>query len=85
VGLPIVLWSVWLALTVYIFSVDGVDMVAKGAMSFGVAVAVVGVLLKRVPDTSVEGLVKTCPDCAEDVKYEARVCKHCGYRFSDRL
>ncbi|WP_080576386.1 zinc ribbon domain-containing protein [Mycobacterium avium] len=54
-------------------------------MSFGVAVAVVGVLLKRVPDTSVEGLVKTCPDCAEDVKYEARVCKHCGYRFSDRL
>lgn len=22
-----------------------------------------------------------CPDCAEDVLTEARVCKHCGYRF----
>jgi hypothetical protein len=24
---------------------------------------------------------KQCPDCAEWVQYEARVCKHCGYRF----
>ena len=24
---------------------------------------------------------KKCPDCAEDVKKEARVCKHCGYRW----
>lgn len=26
---------------------------------------------------------KTCPDCAELVKAAARVCKHCGYRFSE--
>jgi hypothetical protein len=26
--------------------------------------------------------VKKCPDCAEDVKPDARVCKHCGYRFA---
>jgi hypothetical protein len=26
--------------------------------------------------------VKTCPDCAEDVKVAAKVCKHCGYRFA---
>ena len=25
--------------------------------------------------------VKTCPDCAEDVKIAARVCRFCGYRF----
>jgi hypothetical protein len=25
---------------------------------------------------------KRCPDCAETVLAEARVCKHCGYRFA---
>jgi hypothetical protein len=25
---------------------------------------------------------KKCPDCAETVLAEARVCKHCGYRFT---
>jgi Uncharacterised protein family UPF0547 len=24
---------------------------------------------------------KRCPDCAEQVKAEAHVCRHCGYRF----
>lgn len=27
---------------------------------------------------------KTCPDCAEFVHVDARVCKHCGYRFDTR-
>ena len=26
---------------------------------------------------------KKCPDCAELVLIEARVCKHCGHRFAD--
>jgi hypothetical protein len=25
--------------------------------------------------------VQKCPDCAENVKVEARVCRYCGYRF----
>ncbi|MDP2603467.1 MAG: zinc ribbon domain-containing protein [Deltaproteobacteria bacterium] len=25
---------------------------------------------------------KTCPQCAERVKYEAKKCRHCGFDFS---
>jgi hypothetical protein len=25
---------------------------------------------------------KRCPDCAEPVRVDASVCKHCGYRWS---
>jgi predicted amidophosphoribosyltransferase len=24
-----------------------------------------------------------CPDCAESVQADAKVCRHCGYRFGD--
>lgn len=26
---------------------------------------------------------KKCLDCAEKVKIEAKMCRHCGYRFTD--
>ena len=31
------------------------------------------------------GEVKTCPDCAEEVKAAARVCRFCGYRWPTRV
>lgn len=32
----------------------------------------------------VGGGLKRCPQCAEEVQVEARVCKHCGHRFDRR-
>jgi hypothetical protein len=26
---------------------------------------------------------RRCPDCAEDIAAEARVCRHCGYRLAE--
>jgi hypothetical protein len=36
-------------------------------------------------DRRAEQVPKPCPDCAELVRAEARVCKHCGYRFAPPL
>ncbi len=33
------------------------------------------------PSSGALDATKRCPDCAEQVLAEARVCKHCGYRF----
>jgi len=27
--------------------------------------------------------IKNCPMCAETIKYEAKLCKHCGHKFSE--
>lgn len=28
--------------------------------------------------------VKKCPKCAETIKFEAKICKHCGHEFSEK-
>jgi hypothetical protein len=69
----------------------GIALYVAGA---GVAVALVGSLMLRQSghavdaetvdkgDASVGGRTKKCPDCAETVLADAKVCKHCGYRFA---
>lgn len=37
--------------------------------------------LERLKRRLYDEKFKKCPDCAEDVKKEARVCKHCRYRW----
>ena len=39
----------------------------------------------RLPTSALGTTHKKCPDCAELVLSEARVCKHCGYRFSNAV
>jgi|GEM_PF-5908695 hypothetical protein len=33
--------------------------------------------------SQMSGTGKVCPDCAETIRPEARVCRFCGYRFED--
>ena len=37
--------------------------------------------LERIKQRLHDEEFKKCPDCAEDVKKEARLCKHCRYRW----
>jgi hypothetical protein len=73
----------------------GVAIYVAGA---GVAVAFIASLIlrqsvqRRVEDDpliaawdapgSAEPATKKCPDCAETILADAKVCKHCGYRFA---
>ena len=38
--------------------------------------------MRAVGYSTTEGGTKLCPDCAEQVKEAARVCRFCGYRFA---
>lgn len=67
----------------------GIAFYVAGA---GVFAAFVGSVIlfrsakQRVPADASDGTglaaTKKCPDCAETVLSDARVCKHCGYRFA---
>jgi predicted amidophosphoribosyltransferase len=48
------------------------------ALILGPAGVLVAVLLHAPPNTM------KCPDCAERVKGEAKVCKHCGHKFEKK-
>lgn len=67
----------------------GIAIYVAGA---GVAAALIGSLIliqsakQRAPDplvtASAKSATKKCPDCAETILADAKVCKHCGYRFA---
>jgi hypothetical protein len=69
----------------------GIALYVAGA---GVAVALIGSVMLRqtkgnpaAPDPLVAAweaakTTKKCPDCAETILADAKVCKHCGYRFT---
>lgn len=46
-------------------------------------IAAAGLSDKKVAQSEVGSSLKTCPDCAESVKRRAKVCRFCGYHFSD--
>lgn len=63
--------------------------IAVYVAGLGVALALVGSLMMRQAEKnpgsaprSDRELKRKCPDCAEVVLADAKVCKHCGYRFA---
>jgi hypothetical protein len=56
---------------------------ADSATTLGTVLGVVFVLFTiYVIGTTIRGrTTKRCPDCDEAVSKDAKVCKHCGYRF----
>jgi hypothetical protein len=67
----------------------GIALYVAGA---AVAIALIGSVMLRQAEksgasqavngpTAVQAPTKKCPDCAETILADAKVCKHCGYRF----
>jgi len=57
--------------------------IAIWVAGLGVALVAVGAVLNRELDSASSRSTKKCPDCAETVLADARICKHCSYRFPE--
>jgi hypothetical protein len=64
---------------VYLAGVGAFLMIAGGWQIRTSKVEVAAAAPAAIPARSA---TTVCPDCAETIRAEARVCKHCGYRFS---
>lgn len=68
------------------FATEGVRG-AVGVARYGGTIVLVGSLVMAplilyARYETAQGSQKPCPDCAETVKRDARVCRHCGYRWA---
>ncbi len=91
----LVIWIICGAVTAIIAASKGRS--GAGWLMIGLLLGIFGVILvacmpavpKEAVATSpnfaasqaVNQQTKTCPDCAETILVNAKVCKHCGYRF----
>jgi hypothetical protein len=71
------------ALFTVILVLEGFDpdeFVGFGFATLGIVV-LVGVTVALARRSESQPATQDCPDCAETVKQQARVCRYCGYRF----
>jgi hypothetical protein len=47
----------------------------------GIAVAILASLGRGLGAIVRAGTTKTCPDCKSQIPSDAKVCRHCGYRY----
>lgn|GEM_PF-1021026 len=86
------IWVICAVVAVIAANSKGRDPLAWGVIGFlfGPLGALVAVAVpESEPGKEKQGLqtgaLKTCPRCAESVKPQAQVCKHCGHEFGSPL
>ncbi len=47
----------------------------------GIGVAILAMLGRGIGAVVRAGTTKTCPDCKSQIPSDAKVCRHCGYRY----
>src|ERR1017187_8917016 len=52
---------------------------------FGLIVALLPPVVDTAQQAAQKAQTRTCPECREPIRYDARVCKHCGLRYRATL